>query len=248
MYYALMNSKKDDVYDSWEDCLQFISKDNKKASIIKKFDNYDDADQCLKDYIENNKNNLNKKVKKVHKTNKIMINDEPIEYPYSFTHGIVHDDQYFYGGLLQLNSRSTPLMIKGHGTNKELLKTNKYHRIIAEMAAVSNIIYKAYNIGLKKINIYYLYIGIDPKDFESKRNLPKSILQYNKFIKKYSELIDIRFIPIHKRTNDDGHRLTITLTREEINAVKKLNNEEKLDDEQIEKIIIKENRAYENIK
>lgn len=192
---------------------------------FKDFENVDLAKQYLEGHVDEileysytSLDEINPHIKNKRKSGKnnsnnsqLLINGEKLKYPYCFVHGLARDGKYGFGGFVKVSHNSSPVTFKGSGNNQEMLQLGN---VSGEMNAIVNSINRSINMGLKKINVYYINSEIDEFNKAISINDLEGVKKYKRFLISARKKIKINFIKIEHRKVDDGGRLASRLARE----------------------------------
>lgn len=195
-FYAIKKGRKTGIFKTWEECKENTV--NFSGAIFKSFKTEKEALEYLG--IEIEKNNYEKEKK----THKYHVDEEDIFKSISEGEMIAYIDgsyddskKYFaYAGIMFYNNMSEEF---AYADNEEDLISMR--NVSGEVKASVYAIKKAVEYKLKKITIYYDYIGIEnwaKGTWKTNNALTKS---YREFCKEISQKIDIDFVKIKSHTN-----------------------------------------------
>ena len=227
-FYAVKFGLKPGIYFSWNECKAQTHKF--KGALFKSFQTLNEAEEYL--------NSSNKK-------DNSSQESEILNPTYAFIDGSFNKFTkiYGYGGFIMHNNQK--YIIKGCGNEPKLVEMRN---IAGEIIACQETIKKAIELGIKSIDIFYDYIGIEKwATGEFKRN-KEATKSYHEFIKNIKSKIDIRFkkIKAHSgdKENDEADRIAKEAAGIKFSNDELFYNIEDTDDKKIEKEI---DKKYDNI-
>lgn len=188
-YYAVKKGKTPGIYKSWADCKAQI--DGFSGAVYKGFNDINEADAFVSG--ETVKTSANETVS-------CVSVDESM--PYAFVDGSFNASTgvYGYGGFLIHDGIKE--VLTGSGSDAEMASMrNVAGEVCGSMAAIK----KALDLGLKEINIYYDYMGIEMwATGEWKRNKEGTINYYD-FIQESKKLIKLNFVKVKGHSGIEGN-------------------------------------------
>ena len=135
-YYAVRKGLVPGIYNSWPECQAQVHKF--KGAIFKSFEKYSEAEEFLKE------------------PNKEKNNFKNESYAYIDGSFNKKTKVYGYGGFLM--HENTKYIIKGSGNEDYLVKMRN---VAGEILACQETVKKAIQLGIKNLDIYYDYSGIE---------------------------------------------------------------------------------------
>lgn len=182
-FYAVKKGFKPGIYFSWAECKAQTHK--YKGALFKSFLTLSEAEEFLK---SSNK--------------KDDFSSEILNPTYAYIDGSFnkYTRTYGYGGFLMHNNQK--YIIKGCGNDPQMAKMRN---VAGEIIACQKTIEKAIELGIKSIDIFYDYIGIEKwATGEFKRNKEATKL-YHEFIKSINSKIDINFKKVKGHSGNEGN-------------------------------------------
>ena len=182
-YYAVKKGLKPGIYLTWPECNAQVNKF--KGTIFKSFATLSEAEKFL--------NSPDKKENYINNT---------INSTYAYIDGSYnkHTKYYGYGGFIIHNNNK--YIIKGKGNEPNL---SKMKNVAGEIIACKETIKKAIELGIKDIDIFYDYSGIECwATGEYKRN-KKETQEYHEFIKSIKDKININFRKVKGHSGNEGN-------------------------------------------
>jgi ribonuclease HI len=186
-YYAVRIGLKPGIYYSWEECKSQIHK--YPGAIYKSFQNLSEAQEFIKI------------------TEKKSINNSS----YAYVDGSFNKftKYYGYGGFIMHNNQK--YIIQGKGDDPNLVEMRN---VAGEIIASQEIIKKAIELGIKNLDIYYDYEGIERwAKGEWNRNKPGTI-NYYEFFQKIKSEIKINFCKVKGHSGEKGNDEADKLAKE----------------------------------
>ncbi len=193
-YYAVRVGKTPGIYLTWDDCKAMTS--GYPGAVFKSFTSEEEAKAFLEG-VE-----ASKKVE--------TFDAQDLKEPYAFVDGSFNSATkvYGYGGFLVENGCKHE--IQGSGNAPHLVEM---HNVSGELAGSMAAIEKAIELGLKEINIYYDYMGIEMWATGAwKRNKEGTIAYYN-FIQFMRGMIQINFIKVPGHAGIEGNEIADKMAR-----------------------------------
>lgn len=194
-FYAVLAGRKPGIYTSWSECeAQVKGFSNAK---FKTFTSYEEAVNYIK-------------------SGPIEISDEnDIKYPCAFVDGSFNPAKktYGYGGYIEWidkNGVKIHKKISGSGTDSKL---SAMRNIAGELLGVIVAVNNAICYGLKEINIYYDYSGIEMWANGHWNTKNKFILEYINFICESRKKIKINFFKVKSHSNIKGNEIADKLAK-----------------------------------
>ena len=223
-YYAVVRGYIPGIYETWKECEAQTK--NFKGNRYKSFNTYEEALQFMKDgeeekeiqknEKENEKSNQNEKTNGNEKTNENENGaSEVIERnpTYAYIDGSfnVKTKYYGYGGFIMHNGKK--YIIQGKGNKPELLVMRN---IGGEITASMEVAKTAIGLGIKKIDIFYDYSGIEEWAKGSWNRKKDGTKDYYNFMQSISDKIDINFIKVRSHSGIEGNEEADKLAKEAV--------------------------------
>lgn len=197
-YYAVKVGKVPGIYRTWDDCKNVVN--GFPGAIYKSFTNIEDAERfAFGDSVGKDNKKENKKENK--KDNNEIISDLTCA-TYSFVDGSfnVNTGVYGYGGFLVHNGQK--YIIKGSGNDPEMASMRN---VAGEILGCMEAVKLAISMGIKEIDIFYDYMGIEMwADGAWKRNKAGTMFYYD-FMQEAKTKIKINFKKVKGHSGIDGN-------------------------------------------
>ncbi|MBU0278144.1 viroplasmin family protein [Gemella sp. zg-1178] len=199
-FYAVKKGQKTGIFQTWEECQ--IQVKGYKGAIYKAFASLQDAQNFLKDEIKENPNTTN-------------------EYEtYAFIDGSFDVETFTYGSGIVIVDKGNKIVKKLANKNREIAELRN---VAGELEAAKFVMNYALENKIKKIAIYFDYMGIAAwakGDWQANLDYTK---YYASFAKKIMQEVEIDFIKVKAHSGVSLNEEVDKLAKEAILDFKKGN-------------------------
>lgn len=211
-FYAVKRGKVTGIYRTWDECKK--NTDGFPKAVFKKFLTSEEAESYMDEPI-NEPREMNEE--EVHE----FISDPSVTY--SFIDGSCNPATmvYGYGGYIRHEGKRHYL--QGSGKDEEMIAMRN---IAGELLGSVKMVDKALELGIKKISVFYDYVGIEM--WATGRATRKTRIQshYYNLMQEAMKAIDIEFIKVKAHIGIEGNELVDRLAKEAVGVIdtKELDN------------------------
>lgn len=185
-YYAVKKGKNPGIYNSWSDCQKQIN--GFSGAKFHSFNTIEEAEKYMSEKEYEQKHYYDNE-------------DNGLYYPLAFVDGSYNPKtkEYGYGVVLvtDKDNETNPILYAGNGNDEKIISMRN---IAGELNAAIKAINMAIDLGLKEINIYYDYSGIEMWGNNQWNSSIPFVKSYKEFIKEKRNDIQINFIKVTAHT------------------------------------------------
>lgn len=191
-FYAVRSGREIGVFDNWRRCSESVH--GYKGAVFKSFPDRESAEKYL----------CNTDEQKI---------DESL--PCAYIDGSINPSAgvYGYGGFINIEGKH--YLIQGTGNNPVFASERN---VAGELIGTLQIIWKAVNLGITEMNLYYDYAGIEQwatSGWSAKSELSK---RYRDAMDRIRDRITIHFVKVKGHTGIEGNELADYLAKEAVGA------------------------------
>ena len=201
-YYAVRIGKTPGIYLTWDDCKAMTH--GFPGAVYKSFTSLQEAEAFLGDGV-------------MHSRNAAGVSSEMdgtiagVKEPYAFVDGSYNKvtNVYGYGGFLMADGQK--YVLQGAGNEPELVEMNN---VAGEIAGAMAAVKKALELGLKELDIYYDYMGIEMWATGGWKRNKAGTMAYFDFMQSVKESIKISFVKVKGHSGIDGNEEADVLAKQ----------------------------------
>lgn len=210
-YYAVRVGKTPGVYGTWDECK--VQVNGFPGAKYKSFGTLKEAEDFVG--IKTAKETGEKMIKeKIEDVSAIELN---LSYPYAFVDGSYRDGIYGFGGFLQVNAKDRYTLV-GSGNIPSLAAT---HNVAGEMLGAVCAVKEAKKLGLKRLTIYYDYMGIEMWATGGWKTNNLHTYQYSQFMQKCG--VALNFVKVKGHSGIPGNELADSFAKKAVDEKLYLN-------------------------
>lgn len=213
-YYAVKKGFKTGVFKSWDECKEQVH--GYSSAEYKSFKSVDEANAYINGY-DLTPSKINKTSIKDPSTNR--PNDIDKKYPewdnpYVYIDGSYNDKDgtYGYGGFL-IDSEGKKYILQGCSKNAEMSSMRNVAGEIAGAVAGATL---AVKLGIKKINIFYDYQGIESWVTGAWKCRNKNTQEYRNKMLELMKSVEITFVKVKGHSGVEGNEEADRLAKDAV--------------------------------
>jgi ribonuclease HI len=205
-YYAVKIGEKPGIYRSWDECKAVVS--GYPGAIYKSFKTLAEANEFMGSSTSTRTKHISHE-----KTQHVDTSQMTKQEAYAFVDGSfnIATKVYGFGGFLSHDGTKT--ILQGSGSDPEMASMrNVAGEVLGSMAAVS----KALELGLKEIDIYYDYLGIEMWATGGWKRNKKGTIAYYDYMQSVQKDIAVHFVKVKGHSGVEGNEEADKLAKQAV--------------------------------
>ncbi len=201
-FYGVKQGRKPGVYETWDECKEQV--DGYSGAIYKSFALKKDAEEFVGIKGADSETLSGDDISQVRKTFKSTG-------PYAYVDGSYNANTFIYGYGGFLCADGEKHILQGHGSDYSMVTMrNVAGEIIGAISAVK----KAIELGIKELDIYYDYEGIEKWATGQWKTNKEGTMAYAEYMQKCG--IKINFVKVMAHTGVEGNEIADRLAKEAV--------------------------------